>query len=62
MGVIIIILGGLCILFASGTINLNNKEIKVDSNNEIVNDTSKKENEKSYVGEYTFSKNNDGVP
>ena len=62
MGVNIIILGILCILFASGTINLNNKKIKVDSNNEIVNDTSKEENEKGYVGEYTFSTNNDDVP
>ena len=62
MGVIIIILGVLCILFASGTINFNNKEIKVDSNNEVVNDTSKEENKKSYVGEYTFSTNNDDVP
>ena len=53
MGVIIIILGVLCILFASGTINFNNKEIKVDSNNEIVSDTLKEE-EKSYVGEYTY--------
>ncbi len=59
MGVIIIILGVLCILFASGTINLNNKEIKVDSNNEVVNDTSKKENEKSYVGEYEYQNSDD---